>query len=162
MNQSVRQNEVLSEAMTQGLSRETRSKQYALATILGIWTLAAAPMGILSWIVFPLLAPDSVSDPLGFGVTRLVLLTLGLIWLFVLSMIIVRHEEGDLRWATVKHRLRLNAPRVPTSGEPRARLWLWVLPFLVAVALVELMLAPPIENVWVCVTLSFLDRAGRL
>ena len=160
VNQSVRQNEVLSEAMTQGLSRETRSKQYALATILGIWTLAAAPMGILSWIVFPLLAPDSESDPLGFGVTRLVLLTLGLIWLFVLSMIIVRHEEGDLRWATGKHRLRLNAPRVPTSGEPRARLWLWVLPFLVAVALVELMLAPPIENMWVSLFPFWTEPAG--
>src|SRR3712207_8095037 len=40
---------------------------------------------------------DTVSDPLGFGVTRLVLLALGLVWLFVLSMIIVYREEGDLR-----------------------------------------------------------------
>jgi hypothetical protein len=31
----------------------------------------------------------------------------GLIWLFVLSMIIVDQEEGDLRWATVKARLLL-------------------------------------------------------
>ena len=54
-------------------------------------------MGILGWIAFPLLAPDFESDPLAFGVTRVVLLTLGLVWLFVLSMIIVRREEGDLR-----------------------------------------------------------------
>jgi len=27
------------------------------------------------------------------------LLAVGLIWLFVLSMIIVRQEQGDLRWA---------------------------------------------------------------
>jgi len=67
-------------------------------------------MGILSWIVIPLVAPDFGSDPLGSGVTRIVLLALGLIWLFVLSMIIVRREEGDLRWATVKRRLRLNTP----------------------------------------------------
>jgi hypothetical protein len=33
-------------------------EQYSLAKILGIWALAAAPMGILSWIVFPLLALD--------------------------------------------------------------------------------------------------------
>ena len=58
----------------------------SLAGILGVWALAAVPMGILSWIVFPLLAPDFESDPLGSGVTRLVLLTLGLIWSFVLSM----------------------------------------------------------------------------
>jgi hypothetical protein len=87
-----------------------------------VWALAAVPMGVLGWIVLPLLAPDFGSDPLGFGVIRLVLITLGLVWLFVLSMIIVRREEGDLRWATVKRRLRLNTPRDPTTGRPRARL----------------------------------------
>jgi membrane protease YdiL (CAAX protease family) len=126
-------------------------EQYSLAKILGIWALAAAPMGILGWIAFPLLAPDFESDPFGSGVTRVVLLTLGLIWLFVLSMIIVRREEGDLRWATLKRRLRLNAPREPATGQPRARLWLWVVPFLVAVAVVELVLNTPLENAWVSV-----------
>src|SRR5688572_3534067 len=117
-----------------------RGEQYSLAGILGIWVLALAPMGILGWVVSPLVAPDFESDPLGSGVTRVVLLTLGLIWLFVLSMIIVRREEGDLRWVTVKRRLRLNAPREPTTGQPRATLWLWVVPFLVAVVVVELVL----------------------
>ena len=106
--------------------------QYSLAGILGIWALAAIPMGVLSWIVFPALSPDFGSDPLRAGVTRIVLLTCGLIWLFVLSMIIVRHEEGDLRWATVKRRLRLNAPRDPRTGGARRRLWLWIIPFLIA------------------------------
>lgn len=50
-------------------------------------------MAILSWVVFPLVAPDAASDPLGAGVTRVVLLTLGLIWQFVLSMIVVRQES---------------------------------------------------------------------
>ena len=59
-------------------------------------------MGILNWIVFPVLAPGFESDPFRFGITLVVLLTLGLIWLFVLSMIMVRREEGDLRWATVR------------------------------------------------------------
>lgn len=135
----------------QGPPTERRSEQYSLAKILGVWALAAAPMGVLGWIVFPLLAPDSELEPLGFGVTRLVLLALGLVWLFVLSMIIVRREEGDLRWTTVKRRLRLNAPREPATGEPRLRLWLWVVPFLVAVAVVELVLNTPIENAWVSV-----------
>jgi uncharacterized protein len=130
---------------------QRRSEQYILAKILGIWALAAAPMGILGWIVSPLLAPDFETDPLGSGVTRVALLTLGLIWLFVLSMIIVRQEEGDLRWATVKRRLRLNTPREPTTGQPRARLWLWVVPFLVAVVVVELVLNTAIENTWLSV-----------
>jgi uncharacterized protein len=123
-------------------------EQYSLAKIVGIWALAAAPIGILAWIFSPLLAPDFESAPLAFGVTRIVLLTLGLVWLFVLSMIIVGREEGDLRWATVKRRLRLNAPREPTTGQPRARLWLWVIPFLVGVVVVELVLASALENAW--------------
>jgi membrane protease YdiL (CAAX protease family) len=66
-------------------------------------------------------------------------------------MIIVRREEGDLRWATVKQRLRLNVPREPATGQPRARLFLWVVPFIVAVAVIELVLNTPLENAWVSV-----------
>ena len=88
------------------------------------------------------------------------LLALGLIWLFVLSMVIVRQEKGHLRWATVKRRLRLNTPRQPATGEPRKRLWLWVMPFLVAVALVDLVLNTPLENVWVSVFPFLAEPAG--
>jgi len=142
---------------------ETQSEQYSLAKILGIWALAAAPMGILGWMgwfVSPLLASQFGLDSLGVFVTRLVLLMLGLIWLFVLSMIIVRREEGDLRWTTVKRRLRLNAPREPTTGQPRARLWLWIVPFLVAVAVVELILGSPLANAWASVFPSLAEPAG--
>src|SRR3712207_1278526 len=150
---------VETESIVQSSSSERRGEQYSLAKILGIWALAATPMGILNWIVFPLLAPGFESDPFRFGITLMVLITLGLIWLFVLSMIIVRREEGDLRWATLKRRLRLNAPRQPATGQLRARLWLWVVPFLVAVAVVELLLDPPIENAWVSV-FPFLAEPG--
>jgi hypothetical protein len=40
-----------------------RREQYSLAKILGIWALAAAPMGILSWIVIPLWHPISGRIP---------------------------------------------------------------------------------------------------
>ena len=148
------------EPTVQEASSEWQDEQYSLAKILGIWALATVPMGVLGWIAFPLLAPDSGSDPLGSGVTRVVLLTLGLVWLFVLSMIIVRREEGDLRWATIKRRLRLNVPREPTTGEPRQRLWLWVVPFLVADAVVELVLNTPLENAWVSVFPFFAEPSG--
>src|SRR3712207_8141439 len=62
-----------------------------------------------------------------------------------------RREEGDLRWATLKRRLRLNAPQEPATGRPRARLWLWVIPFLFAVAVVQLLLNSPMENAWVSI-----------
>ena len=139
---------------------EAQRQPYSLAKILGIWALAAAPMGIQGWIVFPLLARGLEADPLGSGVARMALLTLGLLWLFVLSMLVVLREEGDLRWATVKRRLRLNAPREPGTGELRARLWWWVLPFLVAIAVVQLMLGSSIERLWVSVVPLFAEPAG--
>jgi len=126
-------------------------EQYSLARILGIWALAAIPMGILSWIVFPALSPDFGSDPLGAAVTRIVLLTFGLIWLFVLSMILVRQEEGDLRWATIKRRLWLNTPRDPKNGETRRRLWLWVIPFLIGIVVWELALTSSVDALWVSI-----------
>ena len=151
---------VESESIVQRPPSDSQSEQYSLAKILGIWALAAAPMGILNWIVFPLLAPRFESDPFRFAITLVVLITLGLVWLFVLSMIIVCREEGNLRWATVKRRLRLNAPREPATGEPRARLWLWVVPFLVAVVVVEVVLRSPIENAWVSIFPFFKEPAA--
>jgi membrane protease YdiL (CAAX protease family) len=123
-------------------------KQYSLARILGIWTLAAVPMAILGWVVFPALSPDFRSDPLGAGVTRIVLLTIGLIWQLVLSMIIVRQEAGDLGWATLKRRLRLNTPRDRTTGERRPRLWLWAIPLIAAIVVWEVALGPYATRIW--------------
>jgi membrane protease YdiL (CAAX protease family) len=106
-------------------------------------------MGLLSWVVFPALTPDVTSDPLGAGVTRILLLAIGLVWLFVLTMIIVRQEEGDLRWSTIKRRLRLNAPRDPRTGAPRKRLWLWVIPLLLVIIAYEMLLRKHVGNLWV-------------
>jgi Tol biopolymer transport system component len=77
------------EPTVDGTPSEIQSEQYSLAKILGIWALAAAPMGIVGWMgwfVSPLLASQFGLDSLGVFVTRLVLLMLGLIWLFVLSI----------------------------------------------------------------------------
>jgi membrane protease YdiL (CAAX protease family) len=134
--------------------------QYGLVKILGIWAAATLPMAILGWIVFPLMSPDFESDPLGSGVTRVILLTLGLIWLFVLSMIIVRQEEGDLGWATVKRRLRLDTPRDPKTGEQRHMLWLWVVPALIGIALLDVVLASTIDNLWVSIFPFFAESPG--
>lgn len=135
-------------------------EQYSLGRILGIWALAAVPMGILSWIVFPALAPDPESDPLGAGVARIALLTIGLIWLFVLSLLIVRQEEGDLRWGTIKRRLRLNTPRDPKTGATRRRLWLWVIIFVIGVAVWQMLLAPYANRLWVSLFPFFAEPVG--
>ena len=65
--------------------------QYGLLKILGIWVAAAAPMAILGWVAHPALAAQS--GPLGSAVIRVSLMTVGLIWQFILSMIVVYREE---------------------------------------------------------------------
>jgi len=135
-------------------------EQYSLAKILGIWAAATAPMSVLSWVVYPRVAPDLESDPLGAGVTRVILLALGLVWLSVLSLIVVRREEGALSWAAIKRRLRLNAPQAPKTGERRHLLWLWVVPALVGIALVDIVLAPTLNGLWVSVFPFFAEPPG--
>ena len=134
--------------------------QYSLVKILIIWAAATLPMAILSWIIFPLMASDFESDPLGSSVTRVILLTVGLIWLFVLSLIIVRQEEGNVGWTTIKRRLRLNTPRDPKSGEQRHRLWLWVIPALIGIILLDIVLASTIDDLWVSIFPFFAEPPG--
>ncbi len=147
------------QAATPDLAPEETTAQYSLAKILGIWAAAAIPMAILGWIVAPALAPDLASDPIGAAVTRVGLLTLGLIWQFVLSMIFVYREEGDLRWATVRRRLWLNTPRDPKTGEPRARLWLWLVPLLILYGLM-FVLGPILDGLWVSLFPFFAEPPG--
>ena len=125
--------------------------QYSLAKILGLWVVAAAPMGILSYVVYPALAPDFESDPIGAAKTRVALLTVGLIWLFVLSLIIVYREEGDLRWATIRRRLWLNTPRDLKTGEPLRKLWLWLIPLILLFFATLFFVAPLLGTLWLSV-----------
>jgi membrane protease YdiL (CAAX protease family) len=142
-------------------STSTQSNdQYSLAKILGIWAAAAVPGAILSWVVYPLLTPGFEVNPLGSGVTRMIVMTVGLIWLFVLSMIIVYREEGDLRWATVRRRLWLNSPRDPKTGESQGRLFLWVIPFLIGVVIVDVALGKQVVNFWLSIFPFFAAPPG--
>jgi membrane protease YdiL (CAAX protease family) len=134
--------------------------QYSLVKILGIWAAAAIPMGILGWVVAPALAPDRTEDPIGAAITRVGVLTVGLIWQFILSMIIVRREGGDLRWATIRRRLWLNKPQDPKTGQPRGLLWLWVVPLLILVALLDVVLSATLSDVWVSLFPFFAEPAS--
>ena len=77
--------------------------QYTLGQILGIWAAAALPMAALAWG-----GTAIVGDRLDLGVgeanravfTRAIFITLGLSWQFVLVLVLIKREEGDLRWAT--------------------------------------------------------------
>lgn len=120
--------------------------QYSLGRILGIWAAAALPMGVLGWVVYPALAPDFDEDPVGAGVARVILLTVGLIWLFVLAMIIVYREEGDLHWSTLKRRMWLNTPQDPKTGKPRRMLWWWLVPTIALFGLLAALVFPALDD----------------
>jgi hypothetical protein len=61
-----------------------------------------------------------------FAEALLMLLTVGLIWQFVLVLILLRRELGSLEWRRVRDALWLRPPRDPilvlASGHQRARL----------------------------------------
>ena len=124
--------------------------QYSLFQILGIWVAAALPMAILGWVVAPALAPDFTSNPIGAGAIRVGALSVGLIWQFVLAMIIIYREEGNLHWATIRHRGRLNTARNPRTGEPRHRLLLWLIPIGILGAALFFVL-PMLDRLWIVV-----------
>ena len=134
--------------------------QYSLPQILSIWAAAAIPMAVLAWVATPL-----VGDRLDLGVgdenreafTRAGFLTLGLIWQFVLVMILVRREEGDLRWATIRRRCWLNTPRDPRTGQARPKLWLWLIPLVLAVGMLQLI---PLQALWEGM-FPFLDEPNK-
>src|SRR5215204_4536964 len=105
------------------------SEQYSLAKILGIWAVAALPMGALAWVVAPLVA-GWLDGPLALPRTLLVLLTIGMIWQFVVVLVLVHRERGSLRWLVLRDALWLRAPRSPTTGRVGGRLWLVLVPAL--------------------------------
>jgi membrane protease YdiL (CAAX protease family) len=121
--------------------------QYSLLKIMGIWIVAALPMGILNYIVKPMVSPDIASDPIGAAKVKLGLLLVGLIWLFVFSLIIVYREKGDLSWTSIRQRLLLNTPRSPKTGEPSRKLWLWMIPFILLLFL-SFSIAPITVDKW--------------
>jgi membrane protease YdiL (CAAX protease family) len=109
--------------------------QYSLLKILAVWAAAALPMAALAWLVAPALE-DSFSGQENVPLVKalLICLTAGLIWQFVLVVILVQREQGTLRWPTVREALWLRAPRDPKSGRRGGRLWLILIPLILLFA----------------------------
>jgi uncharacterized protein len=99
--------------------------------VLGVWAAAAVPMGVLAWVVAPLVA-DRLSGPGALARALIAALAAGLIWQFVLVLVLVRREQGTLRWPVVREALWLRAPRDPRTGRRGGRVWLVVPVLMVA------------------------------
>jgi membrane protease YdiL (CAAX protease family) len=101
--------------------------------IAGVWAAAALPMGVLAWVFAPWFA-DQLSGPSAFTRSMITALTIGLAWQFVLVMLLVRREQGTLRWSVLREVLWLRTPTSPKTGRRGGRLWLIVLPLIVLAA----------------------------
>lgn len=130
----------------QELSKSYKKAQYTLLQIFGIWLAAGFPMWLLGWAAYPAMSPGL--SPADAGLLRMKLLTAGLIWQFVLSMIILWREEGNIGWSTISRRFWLNHPISPATGETRKRLWWWIIPFMLLLASLEIGLRSPLVNIW--------------
>ncbi len=95
-------------------------RQYSLAQILAVWAAAAVPMGVLAWIVAPLLR-DHLEGQDPFAQALLICITAGLIWQFVLVLILVRLELRTLRWFRVREALWLPRNSCPPRQSPDRR-----------------------------------------
>jgi membrane protease YdiL (CAAX protease family) len=121
-----------------------QSPQYSLTKILLIWLAAAAPMGLLAWVVGPAIIPHTALYP---GLVHWLLMVTGMVWQCVVSLAVLRSELGGLHWPALKARLRLNLPRDPRTGRPRRRLLLWAVPAIGANYLGGL-LAAGLDTAW--------------
>jgi membrane protease YdiL (CAAX protease family) len=104
--------------------------QYSLRQILGVWAAATAPMAILSWVVAPWMSHwlggrDPFIDAL------MICFNLGLMWMLVMVLALVRREQGSSAWPAFRDALWLRAPRDPNSKRVGGRVWWWLLPFIV-------------------------------
>ena len=116
-------------------------RQYSLGQILAVWAAAAVPMGVLAWIVAPWLR-DQLGGRDPFAEALLICITAGLIWQFLLVVILIRRELGDLQWSRVRNALWLRRPRDPKTGRLGGRVWWWLIPFILISALEALIVIP--------------------
>jgi hypothetical protein len=114
-------------------ARYAAVRQYSLAQILAVWAATALPMGALAWIVAPLVA-GQLDGPAPLMRTLLALLTVGLIWQFVLVVVLVFRERGSLSWSVLKDAVWLHSPCSPKTGRVGGWLWLVIIPFVVLYA----------------------------
>ena len=104
-------------------------QQYSGGQVAALWAAATAPMAILAWIVTPWLSHHiGTTEPL--TAALLICLNAGLLWILVLTLIMVRLEQGGLGWAHVRDALWLRAPQDPKTRRVGGKVWWWLVPFL--------------------------------
>jgi membrane protease YdiL (CAAX protease family) len=136
----------------------SKQDQYTLWQILGIWLAGGAPMWLLGWVAYP--AMRAGLPPLDAGLLRIKLFTVGLMWQFVLAMIILYREEGNIRLGTISRRFWLNQPVSAKTGEAKKVLWWWIIPLVVLLAFIEIGFRSTLVNLWTAIFPFFAEPEG--
>ncbi len=132
----------------QGNTNIKSIEQYSLWKILLIWALATVPMGLLAWVIYPTLEPRMKMES---GIFLWILMIIGLMWQVALSFIILYREHGTLRPSAIRYRTWRQHPRDPKTGQPRAILWLWLIPGLAVSAVLAIVVGSEIQKAWTSV-----------
>src|SRR5918995_4183704 len=105
------------ESTDEGPPSDGFGEQYSLAKILFIWASVSLPMGLLAWVIGPTIIPHTSLHP---GIVHWLLMIAGMMWQFVVALLVLRRELGTLSWKVLRGRLWLNLPRDPETGRGRA------------------------------------------
>jgi membrane protease YdiL (CAAX protease family) len=99
-------------------------------------------MAVLAWIVSPWLG-DQLGGREQLAKGLLICFNAGLIWMLVLTLILVKREQGSLAWSRVRDALWLRPPQDPKTRRVGGKVWWWVLPFALLGAGLEMLPIDP-------------------
>jgi membrane protease YdiL (CAAX protease family) len=150
--------EITSTNNLQALATSSKKDQYRLWQVIGIWLVGSAPMWLLSWVAYP--AMSAGLSPVDAGLLRMKLMLAGAIWQFVLAMILLYREEGDIRLGTISRRFWLNHPVSARTGEIKKALWWWIIPLFLLIALLEIGFKPALDHLWTGIFPFFAEPKG--
>lgn len=108
--------------------------QYSLTKILIIWALSAIPMGILAFVITPIIVTATNCSSL---IIYWIAVIIGLLWQFILSLIVLKRDGHQLNWQTVTLRMKYQKPIHPKTGKSNYWLLLWTIPFILITTLLQ-------------------------
>src|SRR5512145_2503114 len=114
------------------MNNDTKEIQYSFSKILAIWALASLPGALLFWLGLPLLDEHT---QISTAYLVLIVLVIPYIWQLILSLLILKHENGRIHWATIKDRWWRRTTTDPRTGKRNNALWLWLPPVIAIFAL---------------------------
>ncbi len=101
--------------------------QYSLAKILMIFIIVTLPMYYFAWVLMPKIAITTKYIP---GIIFWWLMIIGMVWQFVVSIILLLCERRDWTIKSLKERLWLNMPHNPKTGLLMPTLMVMLIPAL--------------------------------